>query len=147
MATANACSAIAAAKEGVWLGRTLIACGSSPEPLCDHSLDRWQSAQSHHDPREWLWLGPSGEAVPTKHNSWYNLGPDGSGAASLGKQAPATVNIHSTAVVLKWGAHLGGTVGAGGSIPETHMIALPFDGRPHRATAIPRSGQGSVRHS
>ena len=59
----------------------------------------------------------------------------------------AAENAHSTSAALKVGAHLSGTVGTGGCSTKPHMIAFPFGGSAHRATAVLRSGPGSDKHS
>ena len=59
-----------ALKVGVHLGTTVGTGGSSPELLRDHTLIQWESPQGHEVHREWLWLRPSGEALPTKHKGW-----------------------------------------------------------------------------
>ena len=55
----------------------------------------------------------------------------------------AAENAHSTAVSLKVGACLGGTVGAGVGSPEPHVVTLPLGGRACSAGVVPRSGPGS----
>ena len=77
-----------ASKWGVLLGRMVGTGSSSPEAPCDHTLGQWESPQSHCGPREWLWLGPNGEALPTKYKGWYDQRADGGGALNPGEWAP-----------------------------------------------------------
>ena len=88
------------------IGRTVRTGSHIPQPLCDHSLDQWGSPQSNYYPKEWYLPRPSGEATPTKQNSWYNLGLDGSRTASLVNKLPAASESHNTAAVPKRGACL-----------------------------------------
>ena len=85
LAALNAQSTAVVLKGGVQLCGSVETGGSSPDPPCDHSFDQWESPQPHNGPREWLWLRPSGKALPTKQN---NQGPYGSRIASPGKPAP-----------------------------------------------------------
>lgn len=62
-------------------------------------------------------------------------------------ELPAAVNNHSTAVDQNEGVCHGSTVGAGGGSPEPACDHFIFGGGAYRATAIPRNGSGSDRHS
>ena len=62
---------------------TAETCDGSLEPPRDLFPIQWESPQGHKVHKEWLRLRPSGEALPTKHKGWYNLGANGGRATSF----------------------------------------------------------------
>ena len=105
-----------APRVGMYLGATVETDDGSLEPPCDHIPIWWESPQGHKVHREWLRHRYSGEAPPTKHKGWHDLGPDSSGAASPGKRAAGC--SHNIAAVPKGQAHLSRTAGAGSNSLE-----------------------------
>ena len=89
------------------------------------------------------WEGP-----PTKHNSWYNIGPDSSRAVSWGKWAPSGCEGPQCCCSPELGESI--WVGLWEQVAAAwiaQVIAFPFCGRPQKAAVNSRSGPGSDRHS
>ena len=142
-----------APRVGVRHGATVETGDSSPELPCDHFLIWWENSQGHRVHRKWLRLGTRREALPTKHNSRCDLGADPGTDSSLSAALPGCTSsqLLQTPIVLLWPQrreHVSARLWKQAATAlSPWVIAFPFDGRPHRGAAIPRSGPSSDRHS
>ena len=128
---------------GVHLGVTVETGDGSPEPQHDCTLVQWESPQSHHGPRECLWLTPSEEAPHTKDKGFCDLGADGGTAASLGKQAPGYFERPKSCCSHEEGVQLDRTWEQPAAALSPCVMTLSTSGRVHNPTAVPGSSSGS----
>ena len=138
----------AALSMGALLGVTVGTIDDSPSP----SVITFPSGGRAHSAiavtRKQVRVGHSGEAPPTKHNSWDNLGGDVSRSAFPANELLAASNGHNTTAAPKGlGWVLAGLWEQVAPALNSHMITFPFGGRVHRAAVVPRNGPGMDRNS